>query len=50
VHDAEGALIAVLDVDSEHLATFDEDDRVFLERIVSRFARVNARAIRPAAG
>jgi L-methionine (R)-S-oxide reductase len=50
VHDADGALIAVLDVDSEHLAAFDDDDRVFLERIVARFARVNARAIRPTAG
>lgn len=31
-------LIAVLDVDSELLAAFDEDDRVGLERIVARFA------------
>jgi L-methionine (R)-S-oxide reductase len=50
VHDADGGLIAVLDVDSEHLAAFDDDDRIFLERIVARFARVNARAIRRAAG
>ena len=34
----DGALLAVLDVDSEHLATFDETDRVALERLVARFA------------
>jgi GAF domain-containing protein len=34
-----GELIAVLDVDSEQLATFDNTDRLGLERIVSRFAR-----------
>ena len=28
-------IMAVLDIDSEHLATFDEVDRVWLERIVS---------------
>ena len=28
-------IVAVLDIDSEHLATFDEVDRVWLERIVS---------------
>ena len=27
-------VVAVLDIDSEHLATFDEVDRVWLERIV----------------
>lgn len=39
VFDAAGALIAVLDVDSEHLAAFDEDDRVGLERIVTWFGQ-----------
>lgn len=34
-----GALIAVLDVDSEQLGTFDDADRLGLERIVSRFGR-----------
>ena len=29
-----GEVIAVLDIDSEHLATFDETDRQWLERIV----------------
>lgn len=37
VRDRSGALIAVFDVDSEHLATFDDDDRVGLERILARF-------------
>jgi len=44
----DGALIAVLDVDSEHLATFDETDRVALERLVARFADAD-RAVTPAA-
>lgn len=30
----EGVVVAVLDIDSEHLAMFDEVDRVWLERIV----------------
>lgn len=33
----DGALIAVLDVDSDHPAAFDEEDRVGLERIVGMF-------------
>ncbi len=37
VFGADGALLAVLDVDSERHAAFDEDDRVALERIVARF-------------
>ena len=32
--DADGNITAVLDIDSEHLATFDETDRLWLERIV----------------
>ena len=31
----EGAVVAVLDIDSEHLATFDNMDREWLERIVA---------------
>ena len=31
----EGKVVAVLDIDSEHLATFDDTDKVWLERIVS---------------
>jgi len=34
-----GELIAVLDIDSEEPDTFDDQDRVALERIVQRFAR-----------
>ena len=35
VHGADGAVTAVLDIDSDRLATFDEEDRVWLERIVT---------------
>ena len=34
----DGALLAVLDVDSAHLAAFDDEDRAGLERLVARFA------------
>jgi GAF domain-containing protein len=30
----EGEVVAVLDIDSEHLATFDDTDKLWLERIV----------------
>ena len=36
VFDADGALIAVLDVDSEQPAAFDETDRAWLERILAQ--------------
>ncbi len=39
VVDRHGALIAVLDVDSERLAAFDEVDARALERVVAWFAR-----------
>ena len=32
-------IVAVLDIDSEHLATFDEVDRLWLEKIVRLFDR-----------
>ena len=38
VFDRERELIAVLDVDSDRLGAFDEDDRAGLERIVTLFA------------
>jgi L-methionine (R)-S-oxide reductase len=38
VFDRDGELIAVLDVDSDQLDAFDEDDRAGLERIVALFA------------
>ena len=34
-----GEIVAVLDIDSEHLATFDEVDRLWLEKIVKLFYR-----------
>src|SRR5688500_5720813 len=34
---SDGTLIAVLDVDSEHLDSYDDEDRIALERIVHRF-------------
>lgn len=37
VFDATGALVAVLDVDADRPAAFDEDDARGLERIVARF-------------
>jgi L-methionine (R)-S-oxide reductase len=39
VYDAAGLLVAVLDVDSERVNAFDEQDRAGLERLVSWFAR-----------
>ena len=35
VHGPGGAVTAVLDIDSDRLATFDEEDRVWLEKIVT---------------
>jgi GAF domain-containing protein len=39
VFDRARALIAVLDVDSDRLSAFDDDDRAGLERIVALFAQ-----------
>lgn len=39
VRNSEGELIAVLDIDSEQVAMFDDEDRVKLEEIVQIFAR-----------
>ena len=35
VHGADGTVTAVLDIDSDRLATFDEEDKVWLEKIVT---------------
>ena len=35
VHGPDGAVTAVLDIDSDRLATFDEEDRVWLKKIVT---------------
>ena len=34
-----GEIVAVLDIDSEHLATFDQVDRLWLEKLVKLFDR-----------
>jgi len=39
VFDGQGELIAVLDVDSDRVNAFDDDDRAGLERIVRLFTR-----------
>lgn len=42
----DGSLLAVLDVDSEHLASFDDEDRAALERIVAtHLTRATAGAV-----
>ena len=35
VHGTDGDVTAVLDIDSDRLATFDEEDKIWLERIVT---------------
>jgi GAF domain-containing protein len=40
----DGALLAVLDIDSSVPAAFDDEDRAGLERLVDWFARAGARA------
>ena len=35
VHGPDGAVTAVLDIDSDRLGTFDEEDKVWLEKIVT---------------
>ena len=35
LHDADGNVTGVLDIDSEHLATFDDIDKVWLEKIAA---------------
>ena len=35
VHGPDGAVTAVLDIDSDRLGTFDEEDRVWLKKIVT---------------
>ena len=39
VFDKAGEVVAVLDIDSKELATFDDTDREYLEKIVNLFAR-----------
>ena len=39
VHDAQGAVVAVLDIDSKDLSTFDETDRMYLEKLASALSK-----------
>lgn len=39
IMDANGNVMAVLDIDSEHLATFDQTDAMYLEKIAQAIAR-----------
>lgn len=39
VRDGEGRVVAVLDIDSEYLATFDEVDQLWLERVAELLTR-----------
>ena len=41
VHGADGTVVAVLDIDSDRLGTFDEVDQEWLEKIVSLLAPVH---------
>ena len=43
VRGRDGALLAVLDIDSSERGAFDDEDRVGLERLVSWFARPTGR-------
>ena len=38
VHDRGGRVVAVLDIDSERLSTFDETDKLWLEKICDLFS------------
>ena len=38
VHDRGGQVVAVLDIDSERLSTFDETDKLWLEKICDLFS------------
>lgn len=39
VHDNEGNMVAVLDIDSKNLNTFDETDRIYLEKLVKNLSK-----------
>lgn len=39
VHDAQGAVVAVLDIDSKDISTFDETDRIYLEKLASALSK-----------
>ena len=39
IHDKEGTVVAVLDIDSKDLSTFDETDKIYLEKLVKEVAK-----------
>jgi GAF domain-containing protein len=39
VHDPQGAVVAVLDIDSRDLGTFDETDSIYLEKLASALSK-----------
>ena len=39
VHDCDGNVVAVLDIDSRDLATFDETDKKYLEELVKALSK-----------
>ena len=41
VHDRGGRVVAVLDIDSERLSTFDEIDKLWLEKICDLFSSID---------
>ena len=39
VHDSAGEVVAVLDIDSKELSTFDETDKIYLEKLVAAISK-----------
>ena len=39
VHDSTGEVVAVLDIDSKELSTFDETDKIYLEKLVAAISK-----------
>ena len=39
VHDKDGNVVAVLDIDSKELSTFDETDKIYLEKLVAAISK-----------
>lgn len=39
VHDSTGEVVAVLDIDSKELSSFDETDKIYLEKLVAAISK-----------
>ena len=39
VHDSAGEVVAVLDIDSKELSSFDETDKIYLEKLVAAISK-----------